>query len=99
MLHSQCCCVKSELICSIQHYCLSYAVCVKGTPGDGNRWQTANGVKADKEGLAKSRNIIEAQLRAYIGRNALDDESGFYYNIYAIDNVLQRAVKELKTGK
>lgn len=58
-----------------------------------------NGVKTDKEGLAKSRNIIEAQLRAYIGRNALDDESGFYYNIYAIDNVLQRAVKELKTGK
>lgn len=58
-----------------------------------------NGVKTDREGLAKSRNIIEAQLRAYIGRNALDDESGFYYNIYAIDNVLQRAVKELKTGK
>lgn len=58
-----------------------------------------NGVKTDKEGLAKSRNIIEAQLRAYIGRNALDDESGFYYNIYAIDNVLQRAVKELKTEK
>lgn len=58
-----------------------------------------NGVKTNKEGLAKSRNIIEAQLRAYIGRNALDDESGFYYNIYAIDNVLQRAVKELKTGK
>lgn len=58
-----------------------------------------NGVKTDREGLAKSRNIIEAQLRAYIGRNALDDESGFYYNIYAIDNVLQRAVKELKIGK
>ena len=58
-----------------------------------------HGVKRDAEGLATSRNIIEAQIRAYIGRNALDDESGFYYNILPIDNALQRAVKELKTKR
>ena len=58
-----------------------------------------HGVKRDAEGLATSRHIIEAQIRAYIGRNALDDESGFYYNILPIDNALQRAVKELKTKK
>lgn len=56
-----------------------------------------NGVETDKEGLEISRDVIEAQLRAYIGRNALDDEAGFYYNIYAIDKTLQRAVKELRT--
>lgn len=55
-----------------------------------------HGVARDAEGLATSRHIIEAQIRAYIGRNAMDDESGFYYNILPIDNALQRAVKELK---
>lgn len=55
-----------------------------------------NGVETDEEGLRISRDVIEAQLRAYIGRNAMDDEAGFYYNIYAIDNTLQRAVKELR---
>lgn len=56
-----------------------------------------NGVERDNEGLATSRELIEAQIRAYIGRNALDDESGFYSNMYAIDDAMQRAVKELRT--
>ncbi len=55
-----------------------------------------NGVERDDAGLRLSHDIIEAQIRAYIGRNALDDESGFYYNIYAIDKGMQRAVKELR---
>lgn len=55
-----------------------------------------HGVPTDKSGLATSRDIILAQLRAYIGRNALDNESGFYYNIYPIDDAMQRAVEELK---
>ena len=56
-----------------------------------------NGVERDDVGLAISREIIEAQLRAYIGRNALHDDAGFYYNIYPIDKTMQRAVKELRT--
>ena len=55
-----------------------------------------NGVERDDVGLAMSREIIEAQLRAYIGRNAMDDESGFYYNIYPIDDVLRRSVEVLQ---
>ena len=55
------------------------------------------GVERDDVGLAMSREIIEAQLRAYIGRNALHDDAGFYYNIYPIDKTMQRAVKELRT--
>lgn len=58
-----------------------------------------HGIKRDSEGLATSRHIIEAQLRAYIGRNTMDNESGFYYNIYPIDNTLRRAVEELKKQK
>lgn len=60
-----------------------------------------NGVPYDEAALAVAGDVIHAQLRAYIGRNALHDESGFYYNIYPIDNTLQRAVQELskKIGK
>lgn len=57
-----------------------------------------NGVERDDDGLAKSRKVIETQIRAYIGRNCLNDESGFYYNIYAIDDAMQRAVVEIKSG-
>lgn len=55
------------------------------------------GVERDDVGINTSRDIIEAQLRAYIGRNALHDDAGFYYNIYAIDETMQRAVEELRT--
>ena len=55
-----------------------------------------NGIQRDEAGISKSRKVIEAQIRAYIGRNCLTDESGFYSNIYAIDDAMQRAVKELK---
>lgn len=54
-----------------------------------------NGVARDDEGLSKSRKVIEAQIRAYIGRNAMADEAGYYHNIYPIDEAMQRAVEEL----
>ncbi len=54
-----------------------------------------NGIERDQEGLDKSREVIEAQIRAYIGRNAMADEAGFYHNIYPIDEAMQRAVEEL----
>lgn len=57
-----------------------------------------NGVTATDEDLAQSRKVLLAQIRAYIGRNALGDESGYYYNIYPIDDVMLRAVKELRAG-
>lgn len=55
-----------------------------------------NGVATNHEELAISHDIILAQIRAYIGRNALDDEAGFYHNIYPIDATLKRAVEELR---
>lgn len=57
-----------------------------------------NGVTATDNDLAQSRKVLLAQIRAYIGRNALGDESGYYYNIYPIDDVMLRAVKELRAG-
>ena len=63
--------------------------------GDFVKYAERNGVETNEEDLAVAKDVIFAQLRAYIGRNALHDESGFYYNIYPIDNALQRAVEEL----
>ena len=62
------------------------------------RYAERNGVTPTKEDLVKSQEVIITQIRAYIGRNALSDESGYYYNIYPIDDVMQHAVKELKNG-
>jgi carboxyl-terminal processing protease len=62
------------------------------------KYAERGGVTPTKEDLRKSKEVIMTQIRAYIGRNALSDESGYYYNIYPIDDVMQRAVKELKHG-
>ena len=57
-----------------------------------------HGVTATADDLKASREVLLTQIRAYIGRNALNDESGYYYNIYPIDDVMLRAVKELRAG-
>ena len=61
------------------------------------RYAARNGVKPDYKDIARSRKLIEAQLRAYIGRNPPLNEAGFYVNIYPIDPVMLRAVEVLKT--
>ena len=63
------------------------------------KYAERNGVERDAAGLTKSRRVIEAQIRAYIGRNTMGDEAGFYYNIFPIDDALQRAVKEINKSK
>ena len=60
------------------------------------RYAEQQGIATNSHELNISRDIILAQLRAYIGRNALGDDSGFYYNIYPVDKVMRRAVEELK---
>ena len=67
--------------------------------GDFAEYAERQGITHNAEELSKSYNIIEAQLRAYIGRNAFNDESGFYYNIYPIDDAMTRAVRELNKMK
>lgn len=57
-----------------------------------------HGVTATDADIEASRKVLLTQIRAYIGRNVLGDESGYYYNIYPIDDVMLRAVKELKAG-
>ena len=60
------------------------------------QYAARQGVKPVRSDIARSRKIMEAQLRAYIGRNTALEDDGFYYNIYPIDEVLLRSVEILE---
>jgi len=56
------------------------------------RYAARHGVAPRQADIACSRKLIEAQLRAYIGRNTALEDNGFYANIYPVDNVILRAI-------
>lgn len=60
------------------------------------RYAATQGVRPVARDIARSRKIMEAQLRAYIGRNTPLDSDGFYYNIFPIDNVVRRTIEWLE---
>lgn len=60
------------------------------------RYAARKGVAPRYGDIARSRKLIEAQLRAYIGRNTALEDNGFYANIYPVDNVIMRAIGILK---
>jgi carboxyl-terminal processing protease len=57
------------------------------------RYASKQGVRASQSEIAKSREVIEAQLKAYIGRNTVLEDNAFYYNIFPIDNVVHKALE------
>lgn len=59
------------------------------------RYAQRQGVAPDYRQIDRSHQLIEAQLRAYIGRNTMLEDNGFYANIYPIDAVMMRAVELL----
>lgn len=56
-----------------------------------------NGVPKNQKEIKISGEIIEAQLKATIGRNIIDNE-GFYPYIREIDETLQRAIQEFNNS-
>ena len=64
----------------------------RGLVEDFIRYAARQGVAPNYRDIARSRKLIEAQLRAYIGRNTALEDNGFYANIYPVDNVIVRAV-------
>ena len=50
------------------------------------------GVAPRYDDIARSHKLIEAQLRAYIGRNTSLEDDGFYAQIYPVDDVIVRAI-------
>lgn len=53
------------------------------------------GVRPVRREIELARDIITAQLRAYIGRNTPLEDTGFFASIYPIDNVTMRAIEIL----
>ena len=60
------------------------------------RYAATQGVRPNYRDIARSRKVMEAQLRAYIGRNTPLEDDGFYYNIFPIDNVVNRSIELLR---
>lgn len=60
------------------------------------RYAARQGVAPKRRDIARSRHLIEAQLRAYIGRNTTLEDNAFYDQIHPIDPVITRAIEELK---
>ena len=58
-------------------------------------YAASQGVKPVRRDIERSREIMEAQLKAFVARNSDLDNSAFYYFIYPIDNTLRRAVEIL----
>jgi carboxyl-terminal processing protease len=66
---------------------------------DFTAFASRNGVKPNRRQIEISHAILEAQLRALIGRNTALDYTGFYANIYPIDGALLKAVELLEEEK
>lgn len=56
------------------------------------RYAARQGVAPRPADIARSRRLLEAQLKAYIGRNTRLEDTGFYANIHPVDNVVVRAL-------
>ncbi len=52
------------------------------------------GVAAEWSDIERSRKLLESQLRAYVSRNTSLEDNGFYINIFDVDNIVQRALRE-----
>ncbi len=59
------------------------------------RYAARKGVPPARRDIARSRRLIEAQLRAFIGRNTVLEDNGFYANIHPVDPVTMRAIEVL----
>ncbi|MBR4853194.1 MAG: S41 family peptidase [Alistipes sp.] len=66
---------------------------------DFMRYASSRGVKPNRADIAQSREVMEAQLRAYIGRNTVLEDDAFYYYIHPIDNVMVSAMEWLKQSE
>lgn len=59
-------------------------------------YASRKGVAPVSSEIAKSKEVIEAQIKAYIARNTQLEDDAFYYFIAPIDDALQVALKELR---
>ena len=54
------------------------------------------GVRPAWSDIRRSRKLLEAQIRAFIGRNTALEDAGYYSEIHAVDTVVAAAIEELE---
>lgn len=59
------------------------------------KYAAKSGYTATPSDIEKSRDLLERQLRAFIGRNTKLEDNGYYINIYPLDDALMRALDHL----
>ncbi|MFI3320161.1 MAG: S41 family peptidase [Rikenellaceae bacterium] len=60
-------------------------------------YASRKGVKRNNAEIKQSKALIEAQLKAYIGRNTPLEDNGFYANIYVVDEIMLKALEVLQS--
>ncbi len=71
----------------------------KGMFDDFVRYAARKGVAPRRRDIERSKPLMEAQLKAFIGRNTILEDNAFFANIRPVDNVVMRAVEILNTEK
>ncbi len=56
-------------------------------------YASRKGVKPNWREIRTSQKLIESQLRAYISRNTVLEDNGFYVNIFPVDGIVIEALK------
>lgn len=59
------------------------------------RYAARAGVTARRGEIERSREVILAQIRAYVGRNTPLEDNAFYHNIQRIDNTIDESLRVL----
>lgn len=68
----------------------------RGLLSDFVAYAARNGVRPAWNDIRRSRELLEAQLRALIGRNTALEDAGYYSEIHSVDTVIEAAIEELK---
>ncbi len=66
--------------------------------GDFIKYAAKKGVQPVWSDIERSRKVLEAQIRAYIGRNTPLDDNAFSYCIYPMDAVIMKAIETLQNN-
>ena len=67
----------------------------KGLLNDFVGYASRHGVRPAWSDIRRSRVLLQAQIRAFIGRNTSLEDAGYYSEIHTVDTVVEAAIEEL----
>ena len=67
--------------------------------GEFVRYAARQGVAPKPAEIERSKEVMLAQIKAYVGRNTPLEDNAFYHNIQSIDNVVKQALEVLSAPR